>query len=451
MIPQDKTFTRITLFCLLLTAPVAAFTEESPIHANGGSVAPEAPNEALYLDVPGVIERIKAENLQLLVSRESVRRALEQSYQRRAALLPQFAVRAEQARQQIARGVNGAAINASPFDRFSGRIEASLSLFDTQRYADYRIARLGLAIAEDDLQLAVQDFLEQAIFVYFSQLRDLRNLEIVQGNLEREKELFNLAKLRFDAGAAVKIDVTRAQVRVAAQRRALMQAETDLQGSALQLKSLLNIDLDRPIVLDRSFVEDIPPPPSPQPELINQRPDILSQEKQLRRADLARKAAGWQRLPSLDLFADWGYDSRRALDGEEGEAWLVGLRANMPLWEGGRIAAEKREASAAVRQNEYQLSDLRNRVEEEYTFALIEMDSRFAQIEIASDEVRLGRDEVAQARERYEEGLADNRELIDAQNRLSDAELSRLNAVYQYGLSRLAFARAVASVETVLD
>ena len=79
------------------------------------------------------------------------------------------------------------------------------------------------------------------------------------------------------------------------------------------------------------------------------------------------------------------------------------------------------------------------------------MDARYAQIEIASDEVRLGRDEVEQALERYREGLADNRELIDAQNRLAGAERSHLRAIYLYGLSRLAFARSIGAVERVLE
>jgi outer membrane protein TolC len=97
------------------------------------------------------------------------------------------------------------------------------------------------------------------------------------------------------------------------------------------------------------------------------------------------------------------------------------------------------------------MRNLRNQIEREFKFSILEMDSLYAQIEIARDEVRLGRDEVEQANERYREGLGDNRELIDAQIRLADAERSHLNAIYLYGLSRLTFARSIGSVERVLD
>jgi outer membrane protein TolC len=153
----------------------------------------------------------------------------------------------------------------------------------------------------------------------------------------------------------------------------------------------------------------------------------------------------------VSLFADWGYDSNDIADDDKGEAWMVGVQASVPIWEGGRIAAEHREAKAVVRQNKYAQRQLKNQIERQFKFAMLEMDSRYAQIEIARDEVRLGNDEVEQARERYNEGLADNRELIDAQQRLADAEDSHLRAIYLYGLSRLAFARSIGSVERVLE
>jgi len=415
-----------------------------------------ASDEPIHLSLEDVIERIKSQNLQLLINKESVRRALEQSYQRRAALLPQFSLRAQQTRQQLSRGFTSEEFDNPPFNSFGSRIETSLSVFDTQLYADFRIARLNQAIVEMDYEVATQDILEQAILLYFTQLRDLRSVEIALANLEREQTLLDLAQQQFDAGAAVKIDVTRAEVRMATERRGLMEAEIAVAQSAFELKALLDLDLDRVIRLDPSIIEGVNAPPSLKrygslEVLTELRPELQGQQIVLTQSELAKKAVGWQRLPTIELFADWGYDSARAFDGGEGEAWLVGLRARMPIWEGGRIAAEKREASAALRQNEYQMRDLRNQVEREFKFSLLEMDSRYAQIEIATDEMRLGNDEVEQASERYREGLGDNRELIDAQIRLADAERSHLRAIYLYGLSRLAFARSIGSVERVLD
>lgn len=443
---------------LILVVAVGLYPASAAELPAADSVSPVPVSGPLFLTVPDVIARVKAQNLQLRIQQEGVRRALERVYQRRAALLPQFGLRAEQMRRQIARNqlTGGALAGTTTFNASAARIEGRLSVFDTQRYADYRISRLSHAIEMLDYQVAVQELLDQAIFLYFTQLRDLRSIEILAGNLEREQQLLDLARQQYDAGVAVKIDVTRAEVRLATVKRSLMEAQTAAEDSALQLKNLLDIELEQALRLDRSLMESINTPPALKrygqlTELTEARPEVKSQQMQLQQALLAKRAADWQRLPALSLFADWGYDANELSDDDQGEAWMLGVELSLPIWEGGRIAAESREAQAAVRQNQLALDELNNAVEREFKFALLEMDSRYAQIEIAHDEVRLGQDEVEQARERYNEGLADNRELIDAQQRLADAENSHLRALYMYRLSRLDFARAIGSVERVLE
>lgn len=457
MMLGDIKIIRLFLFCGFA---LQGFLMASEIEAEATEPAqkPAQVGEPVYLTVSDVIERVKSSNLELLIEKAGVRRALEQTYQRRAALLPQFGVSAQQTRMQLAFDqFTGSSVTGSrPFNSFGSRLEGRMSLIDAQRYADYRIAKLSHAIEQLDYEVAVQDLLDQAILLYFTHLRDIRRIEIFEGNLVREQQLLDLAQQQFNAGVAVKIDVTRAEVRTSTVKRSLMEAEIEAEDSIFQLKSLLDMDLDRQVTLDRSLVDGVKSPPAlkkygQMADLTELRPELESQEMQLNQARLAKRATKWQRLPKLSLFAEWGYDSNEAFDGNEGEAWMVGIEASMPIWEGGRIAAETREAQAAVRQNEYALRQLRNAVEREFKFAMLDMDSRYAQIEIARDEIRLGKDEVEQARERYNEGLADNRELIDAQQRLADAENSHLRAIYLYGLSRLAFARAIGSVERVLE
>jgi outer membrane protein TolC len=445
-----------TISLFLLFSKLCALTwAESPENAEHAE-PPVAEMEPIRLTVAETIKRVKEQNLELMIQREGVRRALEQTYQRRAALLPQFGLRGEQTRTQVGRFGGASMGSQSLFNSFGARVEGSLSLFDAERYADFRIAQLGHAIEQFDYKVAVQDLLDQAIFAYFTHLRDLRSVEILEGNLAREEQLLDLAQQQFDAGVAVKIDVTRAEVRVAAAKRSLMEDRTRADDSLLRLKTLLDLKLQHPLRFERSIVDGIKSPPAlkrygQMVDLTETRPELLRQERQLDQARLAKRAVTWQRLPRVELFADWGYDSAEPLDGDEEEAWLLGVRATMPIWEGGRISAERREAQAAVRQSFHASKQLRNEIEREFEFALLDMESRYEQIEFARDEMRLGMDEVKQARERYREGLADNRELIDAQQNLADAELSHLRAIYLYGLSRLAFARSIGAVERVLE
>jgi outer membrane protein TolC len=430
--------------CVLASASLSA--------ADGAAEAAAA-GQALRLDEAAVVERVRAQNLNLLIGREEVRRALEAMYQARAALLPSLQLQARQTRSKLTRAFTGEVFDPAYVNRFDAQVTGSQTLFDVERFADWRIARLESAIARLDYEVAEQDVLAQAQALFYTHLRDLRAVELSEGTIRRNEELRDLAVDQFEAGVATRIDVTRAEVELARARRQLLQDRTNAADSALRLKVLLDINPDQSLVFDRGALRaesgrpDFAGKGGRRTDSLN-RPEIAAQRERLVVAEEARRAARLQRLPQAELFGEWGYASEEAFDGDEGEAWLVGLRLSMPVFEGFRIAAELREARAAVRQNEYRLRDFENQVGREFDFALVNLESRHAQIAIAGEEERLACDELDLALERYREGLADNRELIDAQQRLDEAEDAFIQAVFLYHLSRIDFARAVGRVES---
>jgi outer membrane protein len=446
------------LLCVSFSALIAAHAQKNSTEDEVVSIlSDKVAVVPAVLTLDAMYQLIKDTSPQVLFEKDTVRRALENSFQERAALLPQISLAASQTRQQFGRGFAGDDFESPPFNSFGTRVEGTQTLFDAEKYARYRIAELEHAISTMDYEVAVQDILEQAVQLYITQIRDLNRKRIVEGNIERSQRLLKLAQDQLSAGAGIKIDVTRAKARALEDDRDLLIAETNAEISILRLKALLDLDLDSELKLDGSIINVLKAPLSMEDykirgsALIASRPELAGQKKRLEQALLARKAASWQRLPSVELFGDWGYDSDEAFSSDYNEAWLVGVRASVPIFDGFRIESEKREAAAVARQASYEMRVLDKRIESEFRTALFDMNSRYQQMGLAGKEIDLGLDEVEQAELRYREGLADNRELIDAQQRLADAERSHLNTAYLYGVSRLAYARAIGAVETVLD
>jgi outer membrane protein TolC len=71
-------------------------------------------------------------------------------------------------------------------------------------------------------------------------------------------------------------------------------------------------------------------------------------------------------------------------------------------------------------------------------------------VTVAEKSLRLAQEELRLAQQRYQQGVADNREVVEAQNRLAVAEDNLVDAVYQYNLSRVELARAKGDVRAVL-
>lgn len=76
--------------------------------------------------------------------------------------------------------------------------------------------------------------------------------------------------------------------------------------------------------------------------------------------------------------------------------------------------------------------------------------SRNAQVGVAEKTLGLAQEELRLARQRYQQGVADNREVLEAQTRLAEAGDNLVDAVFRYNLSRVELARARGDVRSVL-
>ncbi|MBM3856091.1 MAG: TolC family protein, partial [Verrucomicrobia bacterium] len=89
-------------------------------------------------------------------------------------------------------------------------------------------------------------------------------------------------------------------------------------------------------------------------------------------------------------------------------------------------------------------------ISSELRLALQDAGSRNAQVTVAEKGLRLAQEEIRLAQQRYRQGVADNREIVEAQNRLAVADDNLVDAIYLYNLSRLELARVKGDVRAIL-
>src|SRR5690606_7603410 len=126
------------------------------------------------------------------------------------------------------------------------------------------------------------------------------------------------------------------------------------------------------------------------------------------------------------------------------------ISATIPVFEGFRIQANKDLADSRIRATEIELERIEREASADLLLAWQDLKSRLAQVGVAEQNVRLSDEELRLARIRFEQGTADNRELIEAQNRVAVARDNEVEAVYRYNLSRLAYARSKGDVRLLL-
>ncbi len=398
--------------------------------------------EVVSLNLAETFTWIEKQNLEVLIQRQAVEEAFQIALRDRAELIPRISFDAAQIRTQIAPVGFGFEFPSSPpVNRFDGKMVGTVPLINVVNYATWRLSRYNHHISELTLESVLQDSLNNAANAFYSHLRNLKRIDVLDANIERDEALLDLAINQLNAG-------------VATDQKQRLQQDTIVLESALRFQLLLDLDLDAQLRLQST--ERLKPIQFHRQEynrtaLLEARPNYLIAVERLERNLAARKYAGLERLPSINFFGEWGYATETAFDGCDRNAWLTGISMSLPIFEGHRIRSNKRRAEALIHAQELVIQNIENQVGADYKLALQDARSRYDQIGITRKRVELSEEELDLARTRFTEGVADNREIIDALAALADASDEMIEIRYQYNLSRLSLTRAKGDVRLLLS
>ncbi len=446
--------------------PIPAVKPSSRFHRSIPSILsilsislPLSAAPVIELDLAGALTRAPQANFQILLGQEGVAAQQQAARIARSALLPTVRLEASQARAMspivdpFMRSIPG--VPERTFgDRFDAVLRARLALLDTRAIDNNRLARLDLAATELQVDNLVQEVLQQIAIAWFTHWRNQQRLAVVDAALERDRLLLKVATDQQQAGVATALDVTRAEVRMAGSELARLQQETAVLESALALKRILNFPLDAEL---RLVGDGLPPAGGPErfapadfQRILDRRADYRQLETELDRAALAYRASRRDRLPSLQVGGEWGYAAESWSD-DMHEQWAVSIGLSLPVFEGFRLDAQQRLAAVEQRRKELELEDLRQRIESDYRLLLQTLESSRRQLEVARRARELNLKEFELARIRFEEGVADNSDVVSAQAALAQAEDAVVEAEYFHARTRILLARVSGEVRELVQ
>jgi len=352
---------------------------------------------------------------------EQVRQSEALAKSEKSAILPSVSFQARQGRAKSSFGIpdfetGEGFVESIHFNSFEAKLQGLYTFFDPVAIATFLAAKQGVKVAEFEYRTALQETLFGAGRLFFLHQRDLAREAVVAANIERSQVALEQAEARFEAGVGPEIDVTRAKAQLARDQQQALEQDAVSADSGYALRRVLNFPLDESLYLIDHHAEiDVGQDADSLVETaLRERSEFQQEQNQLERNALETKAAKYKRLPSLSLSGEFGYIGQEALDGNEQETWMVGVAVEVPIFESGNIAAAKSLAASRLREQEFRIRSKELEIEAEVRFALKNLDSAIGQAEAARIGKDLAEDEMRLAQARYEEGIGDNRELIDA-------------------------------------
>jgi outer membrane protein TolC len=337
-----------------------------------------------------------------------------------------------------------------PYQVFSAGPSISAPVFDLTLWRRYQAAQNTVSVSKASSLSTREQVILLVVSQYIGTLRGMANVQASQSRVDLAQALYDQAADLQKEGVGTGIDTLRANVELQNEKQRLIQAQTDRQTSLFALSRLLNLDPRQEIELgdSLSFFD------TPQPEVessieaaLAERQEWKSLEWQIKVAEYQKKASQSARLPSVR------FDGTFAYMGTSGNTTLPTYTyqgsVNLPLFTGGRIHAEIVRADLEIKRLDQQKSDLRNQIALDVKTALLNLQSARNEVQVANLGVQLSKEEVDQARDRFKAGVANNIEVIQAQDSLARANDNQIAALYRFNQARADLARSIGQMERV--
>ena len=374
----------------------------------------------------------------------------------RADLLPQANFRASESvnRVNVTAQFGGLPLfpgipgHIGPYELFSAGPSFGGSVFDFSLWRRYKASLSNVDAAKAQSLSTRESVILLVVSQYIGTLRAVANVEASRSRVELAQALYDQAADLQKEGVGTGIDTLRANVELQNEKQRLIEAENDRDSSLFGLNKLLNLDPRQKIGLadSLSFFE------TPQPEVdasidqaLSARQEWKALEADEKVAQYEKQSVQYQRLPSVRFDGYWEYFGTTPSNAIPTYQYTGSL--NFPLVTGGRIKAQVTKADLEIQKVEQQKADLRNQIALDVKTSLLNLRSARNEVQVADLGVKLAQDEVAQARDRFNAGVANNIEVISAQDSLSRANDNQILALYRFNQARADYARAIGQME----
>jgi outer membrane protein TolC len=251
-----------------------------------------------------------------------------------------------------------------------------------------------------------------------------------------------LAKIRFDAGSAARLDVLRAEVELANARARQIRARSDAEVAHQALRTVLSLPQQTRLQLAGSL-DEVPALPDV-PALraaITSRPDIRAFSEQRQSAQRLVSLASAELKPTVAFTGNFQFqeDGLTHLLDNTNRSYQFGLAINVPLFSGPTAAAKRGAAAARARQAEHGGQAALDGALLELATASTELEAAREIVGTQQKALDLARESLTIAEVSYENGVITASEL-------NDARLSLLETEWE--LTRAKYAQIVAAART---
>lgn len=270
--------------------------------------------------------------------------------------------------------------------------------------------------------------LQQAERLYWDASLARRNLALQETLVRQRTEDLRVTKRKFDLGAVPKLDVIRAEVALSRARGESTAARLLWKDALTGLARLAGETPAEPLPggLERPSLPETPADPE---RAFQRNPEAQALRIALEAARAGRDLAALGKVPEVSGRVSYMVATDEDVSVPPQDDARLALEVSLPLYDGGRTRAQTAQGDRLVAAASQDLEVKRQNLVQELSEARNRWEEACAQEETKRREVALAAEELRIARLRYDQGVGNQLDLLDAQTKDAGARVEHLRAL----------------------
>jgi outer membrane protein len=401
-------------------------------------------------------------NPALQISEAKVQAAEARSSEAATALLPQLKLSGRVAELSkidafgLTIGNKSMILFPSITENYSLKLSLQQPLFTGLKLQKNReMTEFNTGALREDLTKDQADMVLNVITAYWNFYRAIKVEEVIRQSVEQMSEHLKDVKNLSRQGMATDADVMKVQVQLSDVKVKQLEARNGMRLASMALNSLMRNSLETEITpsdtpaISRAAGESLLHENlrTLQSRALERRPELKSMRlrRELSSAGVTAAQGGW--YPQIFLAANYDYarPNQRIIPPKDqwDGTWDIGVNVQWNIWDWYATGYQAAQAEALVRQSEAGLTQLNDAVALDVAQQYFSAETAKEKVDVASGGMEQAQESFRMTSEKYNNGVASNTDMLDAEIALLQAKLTHTQAVVDCMLAAARLTKAV--------
>ena len=314
-------------------------------------------------------------------------------------------------------------------------IDLKQLLFDGQVFVGLLARKTTIEYATAGAEVTNEQIKTNIYKIYYQLVVGKKQIESIDANIARFEKLLSDTREIYKNGFAEKLDVDKVEVQLNNLKTEKLKAENIIQAGISGLKFLMSMpQKDQLTLTDTLSQEEL------KQNILDENYNY-SDRKEYQQLTLLEKLNGYNikryklsKIPTLELSGNLSKNAQRQqfdfFKGQYFTSSFVGLRLNVPLFDGGAKNARIASAKLDLKKTQNNIELIKQSIDNDVAQSGIRMKSALATLDDQNRNILLAEKVYNSTKLKYEQGLGSNQEIYTAQTELKVAQDNYYSSLY---------------------